>query len=214
MSFCSERNGSFMANNYDSTSKASPCDEANDNCSSTTTSQLFLLCSCFGLMSIGSGGIRSSSLAFGADQLRRADNMGWQVGFIIPVALMFISALSFCLASPFYVKLKANSNLMVEMLQVAIAANRKERIKVSTESSNMLYHHQKGSSNLPSEKLRFLNKACIIIDPEKNLTTDGIVADPWTLCTVNQVEDLKTLLKVIPIWSTGMIIVIFQANIC
>jgi peptide/histidine transporter 3/4 len=28
----------------------------------------------------------------------------------------------------------------------------------------------------------------------------------WTICTVNQVEELKALIKVIPIWSTGMLI--------
>ncbi|XP_027083065.2 protein NRT1/ PTR FAMILY 1.2 isoform X1 [Coffea arabica] len=217
-----------------------PCDESSNNCSSATTLQLFLLCSCFGLMSIGAGGTRSSSLAFGADQLKKAggrrngwilesyfswyyasckisvliastcivhvqEKMGWQVGFGIPVILMFLSALSFSLASPCYVKLKAKSTLFVELLQVAVASYRKRHIKPSTESSNMIYHHQKGSSILPSEKLRFLNKACIIVDPEKDLTTDGRAADPWTLCTINQVEDLKTLVKVIPLWSTGMI---------
>ncbi|KAL3500563.1 hypothetical protein ACH5RR_039656 [Cinchona calisaya] len=217
-----------------------PCDESNYNCSSATSFQLFLLCSCFGLMSIGSGGIRSSSLAFGADQLKKAgshkngwvleryfswyyasctlsvlialtciiyvqDNLGWKVGFGIPVVLMFISTLSFSLASPFYVKLKVKSSLILEMLQVAVASFRKRQTEISMESSNMLYHHQNGSLILPSEKLRFLNKACIILDPEKDLTTDGRAADPWSLCTVNQVEDLKTLLKVIPLWSTGMI---------
>lgn len=46
------------------------CDEFNkDACGSATTAQLLLLYSSFGLMSIGAGGIRSSALAFGADQL-------------------------------------------------------------------------------------------------------------------------------------------------
>ncbi|XP_027079775.1 protein NRT1/ PTR FAMILY 1.2-like [Coffea arabica] len=221
--------------------KPPPCYESNNNCSSATSLQLFLLCCCFGLLSIGGGGIGSSSLAFGADQLRRAggqnngwalecyfswyyalctisilialpcivyvqENLGWQVGFGIPVMLMLLSTLSFSLASHLYVKLKAKSSLIVEMLQVAVASYRKRHIELPTESSKMLYHHHRGPSIcLPSEKLRFLNKACIIIDPEKDLTTDGRVADPWSLCTVNQVEDLKSILKVIPLWSTGMI---------
>lgn len=37
------------------------------------------------------------------------------------------------------------------------------------------------------------------------MTKDGSSRDPWRLCTVDQVEDLKSLLKVIPIWSTGVI---------
>ncbi|XP_027082108.1 protein NRT1/ PTR FAMILY 1.2-like isoform X1 [Coffea eugenioides] len=221
--------------------KPPPCHESNKSCSSATSFQLFLLCSCFGLTSIGLGGIRSSSLAFGADQLQKAgghnngrvlesyfswyyalstislliaytcivyaqESLGWQVGFGIPVMLMLLSTLSFSLASHLYVKLKAKSSLIVEMLQVAVASYRKRHIELSTESSKLLCHHHRGPSIcLPSEKLRFLNKACIILDPEKDLTTDGTAADPWSLCTVNQVEDLKSILRVIPLWSAGMI---------
>ncbi|CDP16194.1 unnamed protein product [Coffea canephora] len=221
--------------------KPLPCYESDNKCSSATSFQLFLLCSCLGLTSIGFGGIVSSSLAFGADQLQKAggqnngwvlesyfswyyalctisiliaftcivyvqDNLGWQLGFGIPVMLMLLSTLSFSLASHLYVKLKAKSSLIVEMLQVAVASYRKRHIELSTECLKMLYHHHRGPAIcLPSEKLRFLNKACIIIDPERDLTTDGTAADPWSLCTVNQVEDLKSILKVIPLWSTGMI---------
>ncbi|CAI9093517.1 OLC1v1029028C1 [Oldenlandia corymbosa var. corymbosa] len=46
------------------------CIESNYICGSATSLQLLFLCTSFGLMSVGAGGIRSSSLAFGADQLR------------------------------------------------------------------------------------------------------------------------------------------------
>lgn len=45
-----------------------PCDGI---CSSPTIFQFVYLCTSFGLISIGAGGIRSSSLAFGADQLEK-----------------------------------------------------------------------------------------------------------------------------------------------
>ena len=170
--------------------KPPPCHESNKNCSSATSFQLFLLYSCLGLTSIGFGGITSSSIAFGADQLQKAgghnngrvlesyfswyyalctisilialpcivyvqENLGWQVGFGIPVMLMLLSTLSFSLASHLYVKLKAKSSLIVEMLQVAVASYRKRHIELPTESSKMLYHHHRGPSIcLPSEKLR------------------------------------------------------------
>uniref|UniRef100_A0A6N2NLS4 Major facilitator superfamily (MFS) profile domain-containing protein n=1 Tax=Salix viminalis TaxID=40686 RepID=A0A6N2NLS4_SALVM len=46
-----------------------PCVQLSDNCKSATTPQLLLLYTAFCFVAIGAGGIRSSSLAFGADQL-------------------------------------------------------------------------------------------------------------------------------------------------
>ncbi|CAN1785061.1 Protein NRT1/ PTR FAMILY 1.2 [Linum perenne] len=54
----------------------------------------------------------------------------------------------------------------------------------------------------------FLNKACIIRNPEEELTQEGRAKSPWSLCTVDQVEDLKAVIRVIPIWSTGMIMAV------
>ncbi|CAL5443023.1 unnamed protein product [Camellia sinensis] len=59
-----------------------------------------------------------------------------------------------------------------------------------------------------AKAVRFLNKSCIIKNPEKDLNPDGTALDPWTLCTVQQVEELKALIKVLPIWSAGIIITV------
>lgn len=39
---------------------------------------------------------------------------------------------------------------------------------------------------------------------EKDLDSNGKPIDPWSLCTVRQVEELKAVIKVLPIWSTGI----------
>lgn len=56
-------------------SKPPPCNQSTtDTCKSASTAQLAILFSSFVLMSIGAGGIRACSLAFGADQLdKRGD---------------------------------------------------------------------------------------------------------------------------------------------
>ncbi|XP_051151572.1 protein NRT1/ PTR FAMILY 1.1-like isoform X2 [Andrographis paniculata] len=217
------------------------CDKfSSQNCSSATVPQLLFLCASLGLISIGAGGIRSSSLAFGVNQLENGyfratpgvkesyfswyyasytfsvlialtcivyiqDNIGWGVGFAVPAMLMSFSVLFFYLASPWYVKLKSRTNLIAGFLQVAVAAYRKRHLE-SSHCTATVYHYKSGSSLvLPNTKLRFLNKACIVTEPWKELSSDGQAMDPWSLCTVEQVEELKALIKVIPIWSTGMI---------
>lgn len=208
-------------------------------CKSATPAQLFLLIASFGLMSIGAGGIRSSSMAFGADQLDKRDNannkralesffslyyafttlavlvaltgivyiqdhMGWKIGFGVPVILMFLSALFFFLASPIYIKKPTTTSLFTGFARAIVAAYRNRKLALPPLESGY-YHHEKGSSyTVPSEKLRFLNKACILQNPE-DVTPSGVASNPWNVCTVQQVEELKALIRVIPIWTTGIL---------
>ncbi|XP_051129853.1 protein NRT1/ PTR FAMILY 1.1-like [Andrographis paniculata] len=219
--------------------KPPPCSDG-IACTAPTVLQLTYLCTCFGLMSIGAGGIRSSCLAFGADQLEKGtggfakhgvkecyfgwyyasytfsvlialtcivyiqDNLGWSIGFAVPAVLMFFNATSFFFASSFYVKMETKKNLVTGLFQVAVASYRNRHLRLS-ESTDYLCHCEPGSTLLrPSQKLGFLNMACIVKDPESELTVDGEATNPWSLCTVDQVEGLKALLRVLPIWSAGM----------
>ncbi|CAI8617675.1 unnamed protein product [Vicia faba] len=60
-----------------------------------------------------------------------------------------------------------------------------------------------GSSRLEhSDGLRFLDKAAVISDAEKERAE---VTSPWRLCTVTQVEELKILIRMFPIWASGII---------
>ncbi|KNA08670.1 hypothetical protein SOVF_160570 [Spinacia oleracea] len=219
---------------------ATPCDESNTKCTSLNYFRLSVLVSSFGMMSIGAGGVRSSSLAFGTDQLLKEDNhgntgilerffnwyyvatcaaiifavtcvvyiqdhFGWIVGFGVPVVLMLLSALFFFLASPFYIKSKAEAESPMALAQVFIAYFKKRHFKFS-ENHDKLYHRRIGSKLvMPSDNLRFLNKACMVVNAEEELTEGGKAIDPWSLCTIETVEELKSLIRVIPIWSTGII---------
>ncbi|KAK3439166.1 hypothetical protein EUGRSUZ_C03811 [Eucalyptus grandis] len=135
------------------------------------------------------------------------DLHGWVIGFGVPAGLMFISVVSFFLGSSLYVKVKADKSLFAGLAQTAVAAWKKRHLELPNVSLGAIYYHHKGSKvTAPSEKLRFLNKACLINNPEKDLESDGLAIDPWRLCTIKQVEVLKALIRVLPIWSTGIMI--------
>ncbi|WOG85657.1 hypothetical protein DCAR_0104848 [Daucus carota subsp. sativus] len=218
------------------------CGDSTTSCNSSTTFQVVFLCFSLGLISIGAGGIRSASMAFGADQLVHGNNdnkkslgalesyfgwyyvassvaiiisltfvayiqehLGWQVGFGIPAVFMLSGAMLFFSASSIYIRVKDRSSLFTSFFQVIVASYRNRHF-ISASEENNVYHHKKESALVvPSEKLRFLNKACIVGDPERYLTANGDILDPWGLCTVDQVEELKAVLKVIPLWITGVL---------
>ncbi|KAF6140990.1 hypothetical protein GIB67_006619, partial [Kingdonia uniflora] len=209
-----------------------------------TSAQLGILFASYVFMSIGAGGIRPCSLAFGADQLDNEENpknervlqsffnwyyvsvgvsamiavtfivyiqdkKGWRVGFGIPAILMFLSAILFFVGSRLYVKMKANKSLLTGFAQVLVVSVKNRHLAFPPKNIDGWYHHDKGSKVVtPSDRIRCLNKACIIRNPEKDLYIDGSALQPWNLCTVEQVEELKALVKVIPLWSTGIMIAV------
>ena len=51
----------------------------------------------------------------------------------------------------------------------------------------------------------FLNRAALITDGDTIAAADGsTVIRPWRVCTVQQVEDLKTVLRILPLWSAAI----------
>ncbi|CAH9090539.1 unnamed protein product [Cuscuta epithymum] len=132
------------------------------------------------------------------------DHMGWKVGFGIPAVLMLLSVTLFLVASPLYIKRRSSRNLLKSFLCVFVAAFKNRHLPFPSHLS--LYHGSRGSETiLPTHRLRFLNKACIIKKGE-DVKANGLPTNPWDLCSVEQVEELKALIRVIPLWSTGIMI--------
>ncbi|XP_016899946.1 protein NRT1/ PTR FAMILY 1.2-like [Cucumis melo] len=216
------------------------CDKINGYCDAPSTPQLLLLYSSYAIMSIGSGCLQASHLAFGADQLYKEsksnsgilnsyfnicyisiavgtligmscivyiqDRMGWGIGFGVSVALMLLATITFLSASSLYLKSMPSKSWCDGLVQVVFATYKKRHMQIPFVGTFEMYHHETGSlCALPSNKLRFLNKACIIRNFEEELTSDGKASNPWSLCTVEQVENLKALIRIIPLWSTGIL---------
>lgn len=218
--------------------KSPPCSESNDNCAPATTMRLFLLCTALFVYAVGYGGVMSSSLAFGADQLRHVENdagkmeryvswfyaassfssilgvsglvyvqenFGWRIGYGVLVALVLIAVVGFFSGSSWYVSPNQTKNLVSGLFEVVVASYRNRHRKVCLGSDGINYYSRGSILSHPSDNLRCLNKACIIEDPQRDLSGDGRALNPWKLCTVDQVEELKALIKVIPIWTTRVI---------
>ncbi|RDX63115.1 Protein NRT1/ PTR FAMILY 1.2 [Mucuna pruriens] len=211
-----------------------PCSVSSEKCKSATTPQMAILLSCLALISIGGGGISCSLAFGADQLNQKAkpknqrvlesfiswyivcqsiavvfaltgivyiqDHFGWKLGFGVPAALMFFSTLFFFLISPRYVKQKPHTSLLTGFAQVLFVAYKNRNLPFPPNHSTGMYHHNKDSTLVaPTDKLRFLNKACMIKDGEEE-----IGSKKWSVCTIEQVEELKAMIKVIPLWSTSI----------
>ncbi|XP_066379730.1 protein NRT1/ PTR FAMILY 1.1-like isoform X2 [Miscanthus floridulus] len=175
--------------------------------------QLPLLFTSFALMSLGSGGIRPCTLAFGADQLDKRDNSAKNVRTLQTFFNWYytVLGLSIVFAATVIVYIQQARGWVVGfavpvvlMVLVASYKNRHEPLPPETADSSSFYNKAGCKPRTPTNKLRYLNRACVLRNPGKEVSPEGAACDPWRLCTVQQVEDTKAVIRVLPIWSTGI----------
>ncbi|CAL4938439.1 unnamed protein product [Urochloa decumbens] len=136
------------------------------------------------------------------------DHYGWGIGLWLPTVFIALAIASFLLGSGKYRVQKPQGSPIIRVLQVIVAAIRKWNAVLPSDDS--LLHE------LPDDKtpmaadvnklqhtpvLRFLDKAAVISSTED----PSSASDPWRLCTVTQVEELKVIIGMIPIWATGIV---------
>ncbi|RCV45737.1 hypothetical protein SETIT_9G477000v2 [Setaria italica] len=155
------------------------------------------------MMAIGAGGIKPCVSSFGADQfddsipadrLKKDSFFNW---FFFAIYIgSFVSGTAVVVQKPL-------GSPIVGVLQVIVAAARKWAVRVPHDDS-LLHEAPDKASMVDGHKLqhtpelRFLDKAAVI-------SSDEELADPWRLCTVTQVEELKVIVGMLPIWATGIV---------
>ncbi|KAJ4712172.1 protein NRT1/ PTR FAMILY 4.6-like [Melia azedarach] len=137
------------------------------------------------------------------------DNRGWQWGFGTSSLTILLSIPLFLLGSPFYRNKIPVGSPITTILKVLTAAiynicklkNSSNAVtgvqsnpSVTTESSDE-NSKEKVSRQIPTEGFQFLNKA-LINDP----------AHPILQCTVKEVEEVKRVLKILPIFMSTIML--------
>ncbi|CAA0832854.1 Protein NRT1/ PTR FAMILY 8.1 [Striga hermonthica] len=135
-------------------------------------------------------------------------NVGWGWGFGIPAVAMAVAVAFFVFGSGMYRLQRPGGSPITRIFQVLVASVRKFNVKVPKDGS-LLYETGDAASSIQgsrklehTEKFRFLDKAAV--DTGADILKSGHDS-PWRLCTVTQVEELKSVIRLLPVWATGIV---------
>ncbi|RZC73454.1 hypothetical protein C5167_048937 [Papaver somniferum] len=138
------------------------------------------------------------------------DNISWVLGFAIPCICMLLGLLVFIHGKKTYRfsidEDKENPILRIFRVYVASARNwRATSIATEVEGRKISYNHQ---LRVGAHQLKFLEKALIELPNLDELGSNqhGIS------CTIDQVEDAKVILRLVPIWIVCLVYAIVYAQ--
>ncbi|KAG7587937.1 Proton-dependent oligopeptide transporter family [Arabidopsis suecica] len=151
------------------------------------------------------------------------ENVGWGLGFLIPTVFMGASIASFFIGTPLYRFQKPGGSPITRVCQVLVAAYRKLKLNLPEDISFLYETSEKNSIIAGSRKIQHtdgykkisvpfqcLDKAAVISEDESK---SGAFSNPWKLCTVTQVEEVKILIRMFPIWASGIIYSVLYSQI-
>ncbi|XP_023638704.1 LOW QUALITY PROTEIN: protein NRT1/ PTR FAMILY 2.5 [Capsella rubella] len=207
-----------------------PCETGSVLCQSPSKPQLGILYAALALVIVGSAGTRFTLASAGADQYKKPkeqgtffnwffvalytgaitgtiaivytqDNISWKLGFGLCAVANLISFIVFVAGKRFYKHDKPLGSPYTSLVRVLVAATLKRKAVVSSRGED--YHHYglgtkvKTSSAMPSKSFRFLNRAALKTD-------EDLTSNTWRLCSVQEVEDFKAVLRLLPLWAAVM----------
>ncbi|XP_074273948.1 protein NRT1/ PTR FAMILY 6.2 [Silene latifolia] len=102
---------------------------------------------------------------------------------------------------------KSAGSPVVHILQVIACAIRKAKLQMPYDVS-MLYEDCPDSSRIQhTDQFGCLDKAAIVTedDFERNGSDGSMTANPWKLCSVTRIEEVKMMAGLLPVWATTII---------
>ncbi|KAL9668969.1 hypothetical protein QQ045_006510 [Rhodiola kirilowii] len=133
------------------------------------------------------------------------ENLGkWCFGFWASAGSALAALLLFFAGTPRYRHFKPNGNPFARFCQVIVAAVKKCRVGISHEEE--FYEaesDEKSGANsrkiLHTNGFKFLDRAAYMSSRDMDSIRLGVIK-PWRLCPVTQVEEVKCILRLLPIW--------------
>ncbi|KAF5729320.1 hypothetical protein HS088_TW21G01484 [Tripterygium wilfordii] len=147
------------------------------------------------------------------------DNVGWGTAFGVLAGILGVALVVFLLGIRTYRKESPVGSPLTTVAQVLVASAKKWRVSetrnhgICSEDDEIdgvyLEDQPKPRKLARTKQFRFLDKAAII----DNIDVSSKKRNPWRLCTLNQVEEVKLVLRLIPIWLACLMFATIQAQL-
>ncbi|KAK6228645.1 hypothetical protein SCA6_000985 [Theobroma cacao] len=164
------------------------------------------------------GIVTGSSLAIVA-VVYLQDNVSWTAGFGVLAGSLAVAFALFLIGIKRYRKQSPAGSPFTRVAQVLVAAAKKWRVSETHGGRGICLEDQssdcyacgqtRGRTLVRTKQFRFLDKAMII----DNVDDMSMTRNPWRLCSLNQVEEVKLVLCLIPIWLSGLMFFVVVAQL-
>ncbi|RLM55459.1 hypothetical protein C2845_PM10G06200 [Panicum miliaceum] len=150
------------------------------------------------------------------------DNVGWGWGLGVPAVCMGVSVAAFVAGYPMYRRLDPAGSPFTRLAQVVVAAAKKRRLPARDVDASALYENDDLDAPISmygklvhTDQLSFFDRAAVVTDGDLVTPTDAAsgkpspppVPNPWRLSTVHRVEELKSVIRMGPIWAAGILVI-------
>ncbi|XP_074365561.1 protein NRT1/ PTR FAMILY 6.4 [Apium graveolens] len=206
-------------------------DSRKNTCVQANHGQLAMLYLSLYIIALGGGGIKSNVSGFGSDQFDASnpkeqkamvyffnrfyfcislgslfsvtvlvylqDNVGRGWGYGISAGTMIIAVVVLLAGTKLYRFRKPQGSPLTIIWRVVYLAWKKRSVPFPSHDSFL--NEFNTSKVAHTHRLKFLDRAAILEDHE---VSSGYTNNPWLVSTVMQVEEVKMVIQLIPIWST------------
>ncbi|KZV43523.1 nitrate transporter 1.5-like [Dorcoceras hygrometricum] len=130
----------------------------------------------------------------------------WAIGFWASAGSATVALILFLIGTPRYRHFVPKGNPLSRFSQVIVAASRKWKIEVPSNDDE-LYEVQEADladnadrKILHTQGFKFLDRAAVMTQRDYTIEKKTNTHNPWHLCSITQVEEVKCILRLLPVW--------------
>ncbi|XP_024967610.1 protein NRT1/ PTR FAMILY 6.2 [Cynara cardunculus var. scolymus] len=133
------------------------------------------------------------------------DEVGRSWAYGICSVSMFTAIIVILYGTKRYRYKKSVGSPIVQIFQVIVASIKKRKMDLPYDSGLLYDNTPEGSRIHHTDQFCCLDKAAIVAESDFEKNASSSSRNPWKLCTVTRVEEVKMMVRLLPVWATTIL---------